>query len=130
MRSDNVIIAVEYSTLVDCSVGGNASVTSRAFAGRRKQNSSREAESMGSLGFPELVLIFLVALVVFGPRRLPEIGKSLGRALGEFKRATNDLRNTLETEVRAEEEKKLPPLEPTPPPLQPEAPASPNVSRE
>jgi TatA/E family protein of Tat protein translocase len=41
---------------------------------------------MGPLGFPELVLIFIVALIVFGPKRLPEIGRTLGKALGEFKK--------------------------------------------
>lgn len=60
----------------------------------------------GSLGFTELLLIMAVALIVFGPRRLPEIGKSLGKALGEFKKATNDMKMTLEEEVRLEEEKK------------------------
>ena len=58
----------------------------------------------GSLGFPELIVIFTVALLVFGPRKLPEIGRSLGRSLNEFKRATNDLKRTWETEVTAEEE--------------------------
>ena len=58
----------------------------------------------GSLGFPELVVIFTVALLVFGPRKLPEIGRSLGRSLNEFKRATNDLKRTWETEVTTEEE--------------------------
>lgn len=60
----------------------------------------------GSLGFTELLLIFGIALIVFGPRRLPEVGKSIGKALGEFKRATNDMKLTLEEEVRIEEEKK------------------------
>lgn len=58
---------------------------------------------MGSLGFPELILIFLVALIVFGPRKLPDIGRSIGRALGEFRRATHELKSTLEEEVRNEE---------------------------
>ena len=58
---------------------------------------------MGSLGFPELILIFIVALIVFGPRRLPEIGKTLGKALGEFRKATDELKNTLEREVKADE---------------------------
>lgn len=57
----------------------------------------------GSLGFPELLMIFVVALIVFGPRRLPEIGKTLGKALGEFKKATDELKNTIEKEVRVEE---------------------------
>ena len=57
----------------------------------------------GSIGMPELIVIFVIALVVFGPRRLPEIGRSLGKAIAEFKRATNELQRTLEEEVRAEE---------------------------
>ena len=61
----------------------------------------------GSLGFPELILIFIVALIVFGPKRLPEIGRTLGKALGEFKKATDDLKNTIEREVQVEELKQL-----------------------
>ncbi|HEX7795244.1 MAG TPA: twin-arginine translocase TatA/TatE family subunit [Vicinamibacterales bacterium] len=57
----------------------------------------------GSIGMPELIVIFVIALVVFGPRRLPEIGHSLGKAIAEFKRATNELQRTLEEEVRADE---------------------------
>jgi sec-independent protein translocase protein TatA len=57
----------------------------------------------GSIGMPELIVIFVIALVVFGPRRLPEIGRSLGKAIAEFKRATNELQRTLEEEVRADE---------------------------
>ncbi len=59
---------------------------------------------MFNLGFPELVVIFVVALVVFGPRKLPELGRSLGRSIGEFKRATNELKRTWEDEVQAENE--------------------------
>jgi len=57
----------------------------------------------GSLGLPELVLIFIVALLLFGPRKLPDIGRSLGRALGEFRRASNDLKRTIEEEVATED---------------------------
>ncbi|MGZ4779425.1 MAG: twin-arginine translocase TatA/TatE family subunit [Thermoanaerobaculia bacterium] len=57
----------------------------------------------GSLGLPELLLIFAVALIVFGPRKLPEIGRTLGKALGEFKKATDDLKSTIEREVHLEE---------------------------
>src|SRR3954466_14895617 len=61
----------------------------------------------GSLGLPELLMIFVVALIVFGPKRLPEIGKTLGKALGEFKKASDELKNTIEREVHAEELKEL-----------------------
>jgi Tat protein translocase TatB subunit len=56
----------------------------------------------GTLGGPELFLIFVVALIVFGPRKLPEIGKSLGKMMGEFRRASNEFRSTIENEVEAE----------------------------
>jgi len=61
----------------------------------------------GSLGLPELMLIFIVALIVFGPKKLPEIGRTLGKAMGEFKKATDDLKNTIEREVRVDELKEL-----------------------
>ena len=57
-----------------------------------------------NLGFPELVVIFVIALMVFGPRKLPELGKSLGKSLAEFKKATNELKKTWEEEVKSEEE--------------------------
>jgi sec-independent protein translocase protein TatA len=60
---------------------------------------------MGPIGFPELIIIFVVALIVFGPRKLPELGRSLGKSLAEFKRASNDLRNTLDEEIRQDERK-------------------------
>ncbi len=53
----------------------------------------------GSIGMPELILIFIVALLVFGPKKLPELGKSLGRGLAEFKRASDDLKRTIEDEI-------------------------------
>ena len=60
---------------------------------------------MPSLGFPELIVIFVVALLVFGPRKLPELGRSLGKSLSEFKRASTELRSTLDEEIRLEERK-------------------------
>jgi TatA/E family protein of Tat protein translocase len=54
---------------------------------------------------PELIIIMVIALVIFGPRKLPELGRSLGKSLGEFKRASNELRNTLEEEIRVEEQR-------------------------
>lgn len=65
----------------------------------------------GSLGFPELLLIFVVALIVFGPRRLPDIGRSLGKALSEFKKATDELKNTIEREVRVDELRNIKPID-------------------
>jgi TatA/E family protein of Tat protein translocase len=57
----------------------------------------------GSIGLPELLLIFVIALLLFGPKKLPDIGKSLGKAMGEFRRASNDLQRSLEEEVAADE---------------------------
>ena len=58
---------------------------------------------MGNVGLPELIIIFTIALIVFGPRKLPELGKSLGKSIAEFKRASNELKNTLDEEIRAED---------------------------
>jgi TatA/E family protein of Tat protein translocase len=66
----------------------------------------------GSLGTPELIIIFVIALIVFGPRKLPELGKSLGKSLAEFKRASNELKNTLDEEIRMEERKQQQAQEP------------------
>ncbi len=71
---------------------------------------------MGPLGMPELVIIFLVALIIFGPRKLPEQGRSLGRSLSEFKRASNELKSTLEEEIRIEEQKEAAKAAPAPAP--------------
>jgi TatA/E family protein of Tat protein translocase len=59
----------------------------------------------GSIGMPEMIIILVIALIIFGPRKLPELGKSLGRSLNEFKKASNELRSTLEEEIRVEERK-------------------------
>jgi sec-independent protein translocase protein TatA len=59
----------------------------------------------GNIGMPELIVIFTIALLIFGPRKLPELGRSLGRSLSEFKKASNELRSTLEEEIRVEEQK-------------------------
>ncbi|HEX7087334.1 MAG TPA: TatA/E family twin arginine-targeting protein translocase [Vicinamibacterales bacterium] len=59
----------------------------------------------GSIGMPELIIIFVIALIIFGPRKLPELGKSLGRSINEFKRASNELKSTLEDEIRLEEQR-------------------------
>jgi TatA/E family protein of Tat protein translocase len=60
---------------------------------------------MGSLGMPEIVVIFIIALIIFGPRKLPELGKTIGKGLAEFKKASNELKQTWEDEVRLDKEK-------------------------
>jgi sec-independent protein translocase protein TatA len=83
----------------------------------------------GPLGVPELILIFVIALLLFGPRQLPQIGKSIGRAMGEFRRASNEFKRSLEDEVAAEDLREvkrdlgdaasLPPTPPAVPPTPP-----------
>jgi TatA/E family protein of Tat protein translocase len=63
---------------------------------------------MPSLGFGEIVIILLLALIIFGPKRLPEMGRTIGRSLREFRSAAADLRNELEVDdVRSELESNL-----------------------
>jgi TatA/E family protein of Tat protein translocase len=57
----------------------------------------------GSIGLPELVVIFIVALLVFGPKKLPEVGKTVGKAIRDFKKSTEDIKDKFEEEIRAEE---------------------------
>ena len=79
----------------------------------------------GSIGMPELIIILVIALIIFGPRKLPELGRSLGRSINEFKKASNELRSTLEEEIRVEEVKErtqaaasATPPSATPPPVE------------
>jgi sec-independent protein translocase protein TatA len=55
---------------------------------------------VGPIGIPELIFIFIMALLIFGPKKLPELGRNLGKALTEFRRASNDLRHAVEDEMR------------------------------
>jgi sec-independent protein translocase protein TatA len=77
---------------------------------------------MGSIGMPELLVIFVVALIVFGPRRLPELGKALGQTLSEFRRASTGLQRSLEEEI--EKERQATDRSHLPPPVPP-APSGP-----
>ena len=80
---------------------------------------------IGSIGTMELIVILVIALMVFGPRKLPELGRSIGKSLGEFKRASNDLRHTLEDEIHVEEQARRETAKPAPAPAP--APARANV---
>ena len=58
---------------------------------------------LGNIGIPELILILIVALVIFGPGKLPEIGKSLGKSIGEFKDALKKTEDTIKKGVKEED---------------------------
>ncbi|MBW8004912.1 MAG: twin-arginine translocase TatA/TatE family subunit [candidate division NC10 bacterium] len=91
---------------------------------------------MFGIGMPELIVIFIVALLVFGPKKLPDLGKALGRGLAEFKRASDDLREGLSTDFRLDEEEKpaaqTTPREekPAPPPEEKPAPSPESAASE
>ena len=57
---------------------------------------------MGSLGMPEILMILVIALIIFGPRKLPELGKTLGNSLAQFRRASEDFKRQWEDEVEIE----------------------------
>jgi TatA/E family protein of Tat protein translocase len=89
----------------------------------------------GSVGVPELIIIFTIALIIFGPRKLPELGKSLGKSLAEFKRASNELKNTLDEEIRTEERRSadrqhVPPIQAIEPPRYAETSTPPVVAHD
>jgi Tat protein translocase TatB subunit len=69
----------------------------------------------GPIGGTELLLILVIALIIFGPRKLPDIGKSMGKMMAEFRRASNEFKRTIEDEVEAEKFSTSPPPVETPP---------------
>jgi TatA/E family protein of Tat protein translocase len=74
---------------------------------------------MFDIGLQELVLIFVIALLVFGPKNLPQLGRSLGRAMREFRRASDEFRSTIETNLQMNEPDPIPPS--FPPAMEPTA---------
>lgn len=70
---------------------------------------------MGNLGMPEILMILVIALIIFGPRKLPELGKTLGQSLAQFRRASEDFKRQWEDEVELEKRK----LDAPPPPDEP-----------
>jgi sec-independent protein translocase protein TatA len=67
---------------------------------------------MGSLGLPEIAFIFILALLIFGPKKLPEIGRTVGKGVAEFRKATNELKRSINTELALEETPEPPQLRP------------------
>jgi TatA/E family protein of Tat protein translocase len=63
---------------------------------------------LGPIGLPETLFILVLALLIFGPRRLPELGRTVGKALGEFRRATTELKRSINTEIALEDDEPRP----------------------
>lgn len=80
----------------------------------------------GSLGFPELLFILVIALLIFGPKRLPEMGRTIGRGMAEFRRATSDLKRSIEQEIDLNDRPPARPSRPAPkaPETAPKAPVT------
>ena len=61
---------------------------------------------MGQIGMPEFIVVLLVVIILFGAKRLPEIGSAIGKAIREFKRSSKDIRDDVKDAVREDDERK------------------------
>ncbi len=65
---------------------------------------SKEKKKMfGNIGLPELIIILAIALLIFGPKKLPEVGRSIGRAIREFRKTTDEIKEKIEEEIQVDE---------------------------
>jgi len=75
---------------------------------QRASTAFLHGDLMFGIGFPELLLLMAIALIVLGPKRLPDLAKALGRGISEFKKATDELKQTIHEETRAAEQQDRP----------------------
>lgn len=61
---------------------------------------------LGSIGFPEILMILVIALLIFGPKKLPEVGRTIGKGLAEFRRASSDLKRSVNAELALDDDER------------------------